>query len=125
MLTCSKCGAKRPAYSGKKSGKPPLCNKCYTAARAERISELRKEQRRILRYGLVRGQYDEMLQEQDYKCLICGKEHDPDAPRGSLSVDHVHGTGEIRGLLCDLCNRGLGFFHDCPEKLRAAARYVE
>lgn len=40
--------------------------------------------------------------------------------------DHRHdNNGYVRGLLCVMCNHGLGAFHDSPDKLRAAAAYVE
>lgn len=53
------------------------------------------------------------------ECALCGRKD------GRLSVDHDHKTGRIRGLLCDLHNRGLGYFQDDPQLLRDAADYVE
>jgi Recombination endonuclease VII len=56
--------------------------------------------------------YDKMLVEQNGVCKICKKSET--ATHGftkmvhMLSVDHNHITGEIRGLLCGACNRGLG-----------------
>lgn len=40
-------------------------------------------------------------------------------------VDHDHGTMEIRGVLCRLCNLGLGYFRDDPEVLLAAVNYLQ
>ncbi len=40
-------------------------------------------------------------------------------------VEHDHKTNKVRGLTCNGCNRGLGFFDDNPAKLRAAAEYLE
>jgi hypothetical protein len=42
----------------------------------------------------------------------------------SVHVDHDHGTGEIRGLLCVPCNNTLGLFREDPDLLKRAARYV-
>jgi hypothetical protein len=40
-------------------------------------------------------------------------------------MDHCHQTGTFRGLLCHLCNKGLGLFKDRPDTLLAAARYLQ
>lgn len=45
--------------------------------------------------------------------------------KGSLSVDHDHETGEVRGLLCNLCNTGLGKFKEDPSLLTKAASYLK
>ncbi|MBO0881613.1 MAG: hypothetical protein J2P17_14985 [Mycobacterium sp.] len=50
-------------------------------------------------------------------CEICG------AP--AEANDHDHHTGALRGLLCQGCNLGLGFFSDDPVRLRAAIAYLE
>jgi hypothetical protein len=42
-----------------------------------------------------------------------------------MHVDHDHGTGAIRGLLCSSCNQALGQMKERPELLRAAAEYLE
>lgn len=42
-----------------------------------------------------------------------------------LYLDHHHGTGKLRGLLCNNCNRALGMFKDSAELLRKAAAYLD
>lgn len=73
-----------------------------------------------------------MFEAQDGRCAICQTQGSYE--RGSrLHVDHDHqccpGTEScgscIRALLCDVCNRGLGYLHDDPVVLRAAAVYIE
>lgn len=39
-------------------------------------------------------------------------------------IDHDHRTGDLRGLLCQNCNRGLGMFRDSIELLIRAAEYL-
>lgn len=85
--------------------------------------------RRMLKnnFGLTLEQYAEMLAAQDHRCAIC-KQPEAITRRSGvqpLSVDHCHETGKIRQLLCGHCNYGLGHFRDSPERLRAAADYLE
>lgn len=68
-------------------------------------------------------QYKNYLASQNNLCAICGQ---PEiSARYRLNVDHDHITGKIRGLLCSLCNRGLGNFRDNPELLEQAIRYLQ
>ena len=73
-------------------------------------------------YGITREQFDKMAVAQGGVCAICKK---PPLGKKRLSVDHAHESRHIRGLLCDLCNAGLGMFRDEPELLMAAIRYLE
>lgn len=54
-------------------------------------------------YGLTAEQYQALLARQGGKCAICRAR--PKSKR--LAVDHDHGTGEVRGLLCSRCNHDL------------------
>jgi len=54
-------------------------------------------------YGLTSEQYDALLERQGGRCAICRAK--PKSIR--LAVDHDHGTGEVRGLLCSRCNHDL------------------
>lgn len=42
---------------------------------------------------------------------------------GTAAECHV--SMRVRGVLCDSCNKGLGFFRDDPARLRAAIRYLK
>ena len=53
-------------------------------------------------------------------CAVCGL-HKP----GDMCIDHCHETGEIRGVLCRVCNAAIGQLGDSAERLRAAASYLE
>jgi hypothetical protein len=52
------------------------------------------------------------------ECIICGSDE-------KLVVDHCHKTGEVRGMLCNHCNRGLGHFRDDPMLLEFAQVYLK
>ena len=65
-----------------------------------------------------------MLVRQDGRCAICGRT-DSGRPGARFYVDHDHATGSIRALLCISCNVGIGLLDDSPERVLAAAAYVE
>ncbi len=67
--------------------------------------------------------YNALLKSQNGVCAICRQ---PEMVEGkSLAVDHDHMTGEIRGLLCNLCNRILGYAKDSVVTLSSAIDYLE
>lgn len=72
-------------------------------------------------YGISEYDYNRILKEQNDVCKICGGVSKDGKP---LHVDHCHKTGRIRGLLCSLCNLGLGAFRDSSELLILASRYL-
>lgn len=72
------------------------------------------------RYGLTIAEGLELEAKSGGRCAIC-----EEPARGSaLSWDHCHKSGELRGLLCNLCNAGIGMLRDDPKILRAAIRYL-
>ncbi len=75
----------------------------------------------IRRYGISLNDYDLMLEEQGGVCAICGTD-DPRASR--FHIDHNHGTGKVRGLLCATCNQGIGLLQDSPFVLSQALNYL-
>jgi hypothetical protein len=88
--------------------------------RDRRLAQLREIHLRN-KFGLRREEYNRILEAQGGVCALCER---PPTPGISLHVDHDHGTGEIRGLLCMRCNNALGLFGEDPDLLKRAARYV-
>lgn len=77
-------------------------------------------------YGVDYEWYESKLKEQNYKCAICGGEGFSMKDTGvKLVVDHCHNEGNVRGLLCHNCNRGLGLFQDSMVNLKSAYKYLE
>ena len=72
------------------------------------------------RYGVTAFDYDDLAKKQDNKCAICSLT--PENKR--MDLDHCHKTKQIRGLLCNNCNRGLGHFKDNPVLLNNAIAYL-
>lgn len=108
----------------------------FKKVKAEYMREYRKENpdkfKRIdlkKNFGISLEYYYELLEKQGNVCAICKKpETAIDMKRGvpfSLAVDHDHKTGNVRGLLCMKCNRGLGLFEDSGELLDEAKRYLD
>ncbi len=97
---------------------------CYTKSRPDYATKYyRQNLLRTLRgLGIAEDDYWAMLEAQRGLCAICERK-----PHGKsrLHIDHNHETGAFRGLLCISCNPGIGYFQDDPERLRAAAAYLE
>ena len=75
---------------------------------------------RFRRTGVSEEQYSEQLIKQNHVCAICAKEC-----TRALAADHDHITGMFRGLLCNPCNRGLGYFKDNSDLLQKATQYLD
>ncbi len=102
-----------------------LCHTHYHAWRREENPAGSTAYRRKLAYGLEPDEFEALLARQGGVCAVCHRPPPKSKHSWNLSVDHDHKTGEIRGLLCFNCNAGIGQFKDEPERLRAAARYLE
>ena len=133
-LPCEKCGHTKKHANGK-------CASCVTdsvrkyreALSLEEINQihvktrireattasfrLRRHNRLVREYGLSLTDYETLFQRQNGMCAICQTK-----PEQSLSVDHDHKTGQVRGLLCIRCNTGLGYV-DNEEWLSRAIQY--
>ena len=74
-------------------------------------------------YGISLADYQAILAQQGGVCAIC--KGPQQAHRTRLSVDHDHVTGQIRGLLCDNCNTGIGKLQNNTTVLQKAIEYLE
>lgn len=116
MLTCTRCKIEKPPtaeffppHNKKLNGLDSWCRNCRATYRSE----------------ICRGRFREHMDDETLKsikadiqeCVICGV-------GGKLVVDHDHTTGEVRGMLCNHCNRGLGHFRDDPHLLEFARMYL-
>lgn len=148
MKQCIHCGETKPLDDfgndrRRKDGKFPYCKSCYNEMRRNPVAreqarkrvkaardaspELRKarvnaerERRYQKLYGISTDEYEKMLAFQEGGCAICGRK-----PKNlRLSVDHDHRTGEVRGLLCHICNKTLHYNVD-SDWLFEAYEYIE
>jgi hypothetical protein len=115
MKTCSRCNVEKTYCSFNKykrydDGLQAWCRECH------------KHTKRAERYGLSQSEYLEIYHSQQSMCAGCGI-HESDC-RIAHAIDHNHNTGEVRGLLCNSCNRGLGLLKDDPDLLEHLASYL-
>lgn len=88
----------------------------YVNSTKGRASTLKK--RIKYAYGLSIEAHAQLMEKAKNSCEICHSS-------AKICIDHDHKTGKIRGILCDLCNKGLGLFSDNAQFLSRAIRYLE
>ena len=92
------------------------------AANKDEIVTILRDHAFQRKFGITLETRDQLAAHQDGQCAICGAEESALTKR--LAVDHDHGTGRVRGLLCQNCNLGLGHFRDDTGVLLAAINYL-
>lgn len=135
--TCKGCKSVKPLADyyldrGNKDGHGSRCKLCAHAKQKAyrkatgydqkryRASVARERERHLVRkYGVDLERYAALFLKQGGRCAICGK-----SQARAFDVDHCHGTGRVRGLLCTSCNRMLGHAGDSVATLRAGVAYL-
>lgn len=113
---------------------PSRCPACHHK-RFYKDTPKRRQLRRIKtlkQYNLTPEEFDKLRAKQNYLCAICGV-HESTCIRknrkgeeyATLRIDHNHTTGQVRGLLCDRCNRAIGLLQDDIMILDKAAQYLK
>jgi hypothetical protein len=94
--------------------------------RAAKDPEYYRKEHHFRRYGITLEQRAVIIARQDYKCAVCttGLRLSGRATN-SAHLDHDHGTGRVRGILCSACNKALGLFKDSVVTIENAAIYLK
>lgn len=120
-------------FKNKSDGKGYRCKVCDDLAQAgwrkrnpQRAARSGRNNQLKWKYGISIEEYEEKLKEQNEVCAICFQQETKilGNTKHSYSVDHNHETGQVRGLLCSSCNRGLGLLKDNKETLQSAISYL-
>lgn len=140
---CRTCGTVKPLeqYAVQRGGRDGTRNRCKacdsedTMRRRDADPDKALDQHLRRAFGITLADYRERLVAQGGVCAVCGEpptvalgvpsRRQGRAVRPRLVVDHNHETGEIRGLLCTPCNRGIGFLGDTIDGVRRALAYLE
>lgn len=123
---CPACNEAKPldAFGRNRSahdGLTTYCKPCHNETgrrNRERLHGSTRHYHLKRRYGLGADEVAAMIAAQFNVCPIC-------INPSPNHVDHDHGTGRVRAVLCFNCNGGLGQFKDQPDLLRRAADYLE
>ena len=130
MKTCPTCEQVKEDsdyYPHGRTGKPAgSCKPCryegqkrWKAENPDKLKTYNRTQS-LRKYNLTQLEFDSMLKKQGGGCACCGTK---DSWR-NLAVDHNHKTGEVRGILCDRCNRAAGLLADSPSRALNLHRYL-
>ena len=109
-----------PRHRSRRDGRGEYCKPCHNKRGREnkRLNGGNRHYHLKGRYGVGAPEVDLMIASQDGLCVLC-------RIRPAKQVDHDHETGAVRGILCLLCNAGLGAFGDDPKVIASAIEYLE
>jgi len=136
MKPCSKCGIVKELdqfnkRAASKDGYTARCTTCINTkalkTRTERPDSTRGNNLKQ-RFNMSIAEYNEIFLKQKGKCAICELAETSVDSKGNikwLSVDHHHGNGDIRGLLCNSCNTGIGLLQDSAKIMYSAINYLK
>lgn len=120
--TCKKCNiTSRNSEFNKLKNSNKRSSICYSCNKKSGRERYRKFFYKSL--GITIEDYQKLLTKQNGKCWIC-KIHYKNFGK-ALSLDHCHGTGKIRGLLCNNCNLALGYFKEDVVRLYKGIKYLK
>lgn len=101
---CKPCtSARTKAHRERNPEQRKAYNKVWYAENRDRELERARKARYLREYGISYEAVIEKLEKQNFLCEICDKE----ITEKTMAVDHCHGAGHVRGILCNLCNISL------------------
>lgn len=113
LKPCSCCGEKRLREDHTFGSS--LCPICRSVPQGRR--------RRLKLYNMTPRDFLMLLDEQAHSCWICERPFTKQLP---ANVEHKHSDPMIvRGLVCATCNTLLALAKDNPDRLCAAAKFLE
>ena len=122
FLQCKVCRSKSTReYNSRPEVKKRVQDYGKTYRKRDEIKQRKHIQNRKQKYGLTQEEYLAMIEEHGGLCAMCGN---PERlPGKSLSIDHDHVTGKVRGLLCFICNTRLAILENA-EFMASAREYL-
>ena len=139
MRTCKICNQSKPltefyqtVRNGSHYGYHGKCKSCYVKKQQENYDPIKKRDENLKRvYGIGIEEYNTLLEKQNNRCAIC-ESTDPKGRKSGRGggvdvfyVDHDHKTGNVRGLLCNICNRTMGYVGENSNVLEEMIKYLQ
>ena len=139
MKTCKICNQPKPLtefYQTVRNGEPyghhGKCKSCYIKKQQKNYDPIKKRDENLKRlYGIGLNEYKNLLDNQNGKCAICGTTEPGGRKSGRggavdvFYVDHDHKTEKVRGLLCNVCNRTMGYVGENSGVLEEMIKYLQ
>jgi hypothetical protein len=116
---CKDCKIYKPISEFNKNKEIHVHAICIECGK-KRSNTYHKSIYRYAKYGITKEDFDKLFKTQEGKCPICITEL-----KEEIHIDHDHLTGQVRGILCGKCNKGLGQFNDDIESLTNAIKYLK
>ena len=94
----------------------------YRANREKQLARLKQDpavSRKLERmYGITLAEKKAMYDAQGGRCALCDREV-PFRGQNGICIDHNHATGQVRKLLCRLCNLAVAYVENATWLQRA------
>ena len=87
--------------------------------------EKAKDSRLRREYQITLEEWNKVYEYQGRCCAICTRSKGTSGKPLLMATDHCHFFGNLRGILCVTCNKGLGIFRDNLDNMKNAVLYLE